>query len=55
MKLSTVRTKTLTASTAEALDGAIAAFCQSLREEAYLDMQFMLSDGVYVVFITYTV
>jgi hypothetical protein len=55
VKLSLVRTKTLTASTADALDGAFAAFCQSLREESYLDVQFMVADGVFVAFITYTV
>lgn len=55
VKLSMVRTRTITSATTEGLDGNIADFLQSLREEQYIDMQFMTLAGGFAVLIIYTV
>lgn len=55
VKLSMVRTKTITADSAISLDGNVADFCQSLREEQFIDLQFYALDGLFVAFIVYTV
>lgn len=53
MKVSAIRTKTITASTPEALDGNIATFVATLGEAQYVDLKIAVTD-VYTATIIYT-
>lgn len=54
-KLATIRTKTITSTTADGLDGAVQTFVQSVREELLIEIQFIADDGFYAALIIYTV
>ena len=53
MKLNQLRTKTLSANTAAALDTAIAAFLAAAGEATFVDLRFMLDGGTYAAIILY--
>lgn len=54
MKLNQIRTKTINAASALALDTAIETFVQAAGEATYLDMRYCESSGNYSVLIIYT-
>jgi hypothetical protein len=54
MKLNQIRTKTLNAASAAALDTAIETWVQAQGEATFLSIDFQESAGNYSVLITYT-
>ncbi|HTJ62148.1 MAG TPA: hypothetical protein VL333_13235 [Candidatus Saccharimonadales bacterium] len=54
MKLSQIKTKTIQAANAAALDTAITAFIETQTEATFLDLQYIVDGGSYSVIIVYT-